>query len=116
VQVGSLRAGRFYAVRLLARASAELDGESVAFSDTYTSGVVPFRTVPCTPGQMQAPSLARRDRTLLKVRWQPGCGGCVDVVKEAAVAWANRILQHAVGALQHNYPVMNGFKPCLDHD
>lgn len=91
VQVGSLRAGRFYAVRLLARASAEVDGGSVSFSDTYTSDVVPFRTVPCTPGQMQAPSLARRDRTLLKVRWQPGCGSCVDVIKEAAVAWANRV-------------------------
>jgi hypothetical protein len=39
----------------------------VFFNDTYTSAAVAFRTMPCTPGQMQAPALVRRDRTLLKV-------------------------------------------------
>lgn len=67
VQVPSLRAGRFYAVRLRAYAYAELDTGPVFFDDTYMSEPIPFRTVPCAPGQMQAPSLARRDRTLLKV-------------------------------------------------
>ena len=73
MQVGSLRAGRFYAVRLSARACAELDSGPVLFSDTFTSDVVAFRTLPCMPGQMQAPALARRDRTLLKVRWCHSC-------------------------------------------
>jgi hypothetical protein len=67
VQVGSLRAGRFYAVRLRGHVYAELDSGPVSFNDTFTSDVVAFRTLPCIPGQMQAPSLARRDRTLLKV-------------------------------------------------
>lgn len=67
VQVGSLRAGRFYAVRLRGHVYAELDSGPVFFNDTFTSDVVAFRTLPCAPGQMQAPSLARRDRTLLKV-------------------------------------------------
>lgn len=67
-QVGSLRAGRFFAVRLRAYAYAELDTGPVFFDDTYTSELLPFRTLPCIPGQMQAPSLARRDRNLLKVR------------------------------------------------
>lgn len=67
VQVGSLRAGRFYAVRLRGHVYAELDSGPVFFNDTFSSGVVAFRTLPCAPGQMQAPSLARRDRTLLKV-------------------------------------------------
>lgn len=67
LQVGSLRAGRFYAVRLRAHAYAELDTGPVFFNDMYTSSVLALRTKPCPPGQMQAPSLARRDRTLLKV-------------------------------------------------
>ena len=67
LQVGSLRAGRFYAVRLRAHGYAELDTGPVFFNDTYTSAVLAFRTVPCAPGQMQAPALARRDRTQLKV-------------------------------------------------
>jgi hypothetical protein len=40
----------------------------VFFDDTFVSDLLAFRTLPCSPGQMQAPSLARRDRTLLKVR------------------------------------------------
>lgn len=83
LQVGSLRAGRFYAVRLRAHALADLDSGPVVFDDTYTtSEVLAFRTLPSTPGQMQAPSLARRDRNLLKVR---GCetrrGLCVPVFR-----------------------------------
>jgi len=71
-QVGSLRAGRFFAVRLRAYAYAELDTGPAFFDDTYTSELLPFRTLPCIPGQMQAPSLARRDRNLLKVSLAAG--------------------------------------------
>lgn len=70
LQVTGLRAGRFYAARIVASASCSYalaeQQQHVQFAAT-SSEVLPFRTLPTPPGQMQAPALAQRARTALKV-------------------------------------------------
>lgn len=70
VQVTMLRSGRFYAARVVATATAVVEGsqQPVAFA-AATSQVLPFRTLPTPPGQMQAPALAQRARNALKLKW-----------------------------------------------
>jgi hypothetical protein len=71
LQVTGLRSGRFYASRVVATATAAVDGgqQQVVFAAT-SSQVLPFRTLPTPPGQMQAPALAQRARNALKVSQQ----------------------------------------------
>jgi hypothetical protein len=70
LQVTGLRSGRFYASRVVATATAAVDGgqQQVVFAAT-SSQVLPFRTLATPPGQMQAPALAQRARNALKVRY-----------------------------------------------
>lgn len=70
LQVTGLRAGKFYAARIVATASCThvvaKEQQLVQFA-AGSSEVLPFRTLPTPPGQMQAPALAQRARTALKV-------------------------------------------------
>ncbi|KAF8059974.1 FNDC3B [Scenedesmus sp. PABB004] len=70
VQVTGLRSGRFYAARVVATACATVSGtaQQVCFP-AAGSPVLPFRTRPSPPGQMQAPALAQRARNALKLKW-----------------------------------------------
>lgn len=77
-QVSGLRAGRFYAARIVATASCTYavgeEQQLVEFAAS-SSEILTFRTQPTPPGQMQAPALAQRARTALKV----GCCHCSNV-------------------------------------
>jgi hypothetical protein len=68
LQVTGLRSGRFYAARVVATATAAVEeGQQQFVFPATSSQVLPFRTRPTPPGQMQAPALAQRARNALKV-------------------------------------------------
>eukprot|EP00879_Flechtneria_rotunda_P003440 GHRR01003669.1.p1 GENE.GHRR01003669.1~~GHRR01003669.1.p1 ORF type:complete len:1144 (+),score=472.39 GHRR01003669.1:203-3634(+) len=69
LQVTGLRSGRFYAARLVATARVVIDGSDGTCFPATSSEVVPFRSTPTSPGQMQAPALAQRARNALKLKW-----------------------------------------------